>query len=1767
MNAPEAIFVQASAFGPLAADDMGSDVLYESSTTRVLRLHPANGPTVICKQPLGVHALERLRNESRIVARLAGIDGIPQLAPLPHSAGTIALEDCAGVPFAQARAPGELAIGPLLELALQLAQIVAAMHRRGVLHQNINPGHILLCGAQQRPVLIDFQRATTFAEGQPGFTHHRDIAGNLTYLAPEQTGRTGRSVDRRADLYALGATLYELATGRPPFEERDPLRLIHDHLARLPQAPAALRPDLPETLSQIILRLLEKEPEQRYQSADGLVHDLAKLQQTLAQGNTEGAEPMRLCERDFPQRLSPPSRLVGRENEIGVLRQAFEQAMQGRVRVVLVAGAPGVGKTSLINELRPMVTARRGWFVLGKFDQYRRDAPTATVQALRALGRLLLAEPQDELASQRERILEHLGANAGLVCASWPEYSLLLGPQPETAAVDPAQAWTRALLTTVQLLRAIVSPARPVVMVLDDLQWASSTSIRFVEAVLAAADLPGLLLVGAYREAELDATHPLAEAMPRWARADSAPVLLRLDNLPAAELGELLGGMLRLPPSRAAQLALAVGAHTAGNPYDTVELVNALRHDGALVPGPEGWEWDTATVRRYVGQGGVIDLLRARIAQLPPQGRLLLEAMACLGGEVQLSLLQAAVGLSATELEEQLAAPLEDGLMTLERSEDSTLRLRHDRIQQAAYGAMAPQQCRALHLALARRLALHPEFHSAAAQQYLPAAAEIHDADERRSAANLLRKMAAQASAVANFNAAERFQQAAITLLSPDGVQTLDAEALAALEAERHAALYSLGRFEEADQLYKSIESHCTDQLTRVGPACVQVSSLTNRGLPREGVAVGLALLRELGIQVPSPDGFGTEVDRRLPDLYRWAAGASQSDDGQRAEASDARGTAIAALINRLMAPLRLCEPMVRAWLVLESQRLWEAHGPCAKLAACISHAAMVTIAAREDYRTGYQAARHMVGVSQTRGWAEAAQVGYIFALTASHWFDPLENSVALVAQAREGMLRDGNLQGSCFTYYGGITALLDCAPHLDRVAEDVEAGVGFAARTGNGHGSELFRAHRQLLRALRGQTSAPGSFSDAEYDEADRVARLGANPSADATFHLVRCLAALIFRDTAAFARHADDLFALRNYLQSYYAGALVRLVRVLALAEQLKQAPEHARSALLAELDAHRDWLARRAEDAPANFGHLLLWVQAERAWCLDEPWNAARAFDAALQDCEARVRPWHRALITERAGLFHSSHGMNGMGRTLLGQARDLYHAWGADGKVRELERCHGFLGESPLARPDGDAVEADVTTVDTVDTLAILRASQALSSETSLAQLKASVVDLLGSLTGATKVQFVLWDEDAKDWFLSNAAKAGAAPVSVEQGGTRGLLPLSAFRYAERTREPLLVEDATHDDRFAGDPYLRGAERCSLLVVPILNHGASRAMLVLENRLSRGAFTADRLDAVMLITGQLAVSLANAQLYEQLERRVKERTQELQQAQTQLLGAARVAGMAEIATNVLHNVGNVLNSVNISAGLVGTQLRTSKLKGLARAVKLMDEHSHDLGDFLTHDTRGKMMPGYLRDLAQVLEGEHDAMAGELDKLAKSIDHIKEVVATQQSYAGASHVVESLQFEELLDDALRMNAGALTRHKVDVVKHIAVLPALPLDRHRLLQILVNLISNAKHAMSDTSGRSPCITIVAALADAAEGSVLRITVDDNGEGIPPENLTRVFAHGFTTRKNGHGFGLHSCVLAAQEMGGRLSAQSDGLGHGATFTLEIPIGTSKVSQ
>jgi diguanylate cyclase (GGDEF)-like protein len=453
----------------------------------------------------------------------------------------------------------------------------------------------------------------------------------------------------------------------------------------------------------------------------------------------------------------------------------------------------------------------------------------------------------------------------------------------------------------------------------------------------------------------------------------------------------------------------------------------------------------------------------------------------------------------------------------------------------------------------------------------------------------------------------------------------------------------------------------------------------------------------------------------------------------------------------------------------------------------------------------------------------------------------------------------------------------------LDVYSGEVEAALALAARSGDERATGSFLPYRQVLRVLRGETVAPGSPSDASFDEA-QMARLANNPMAARELHLHFAVTALLFRDMPRLVRHCAEVMRLPNKSWGPYRCALEHLVQALAFAERIRGAEPAERAALLAELDTCRDWLALRAADCPINFRHLLLLVNAERAWASGDCWDAARGFDEALRATDQLQRPWHRALIAERAGLFHLEQGLQHIGRNLMADARSAYEAWGATAKVTQLDHVHEFLRGSRTQIHTTGRQPSSGFSSDVIDLLAVLRASQALSSETSLQRLQLRVIELLGAMTGATRVQVMLWRDDPQGWYLS-ATGDGTDIIAVDQAAS-AVLPISAVRYAERTRQPLLVEDATRDGRFAGDPYIAGLDCCALLLVPILSHGAPRAMLLLENGLARGAFTADRLDAVTLIAGQLAVSFDNALLYASLERKVAERTEALERANERL-----------------------------------------------------------------------------------------------------------------------------------------------------------------------------------------------------------------------------------------------------------------------------------------
>ncbi|MEV8512644.1 AAA family ATPase [Dactylosporangium sp. NPDC051484] len=1415
------------------------------------------------KEPLGPNASRRLRHELAILERLRGVDGVARLMEAPRYPGSIVLADAGDTTVAGLAKP--LAVDDLIGLAVELARAVAGMHRRGVLHRDIAPANVVV-SRDGAPCLVDFALATSLAEIRPEFTHHTEIVGTLAYLAPEQTGRTGRPVDQRADLYSLGATLYELATGAPPFGSGDPLRLTHDHLARVPVPPAEVNPAVPGLLSDIIMHLLEKEPDNRYQTADGVVHDLERLRDA----GPRAAAELRVGERDVPPRLSPPSRLAGRDAEVAALRAAFEDALAGRCRGVLVGGAAGVGKTSLVNELRLVVTGRDGWFVVGKFDQYRRDLESdALHQAFRALGRLLLAEPEHELAKIRGRILEAVGPNAGLLTAVVPEFAALLEVPPHPG--DPLTAQVRTQRSAMQVLRAIASPRRPVVVFVDDLQWAGRTPLGFVDVALSEEPIEGLLLVGAYRQEDADAVPSLAAALSRW-REQPATRHLRLGNLPVPDLVTMVAEMLHVDKTAAADLAGMIGPHTSGNPYETVELLNALRRDGALTAAAGGWRWDAAAVRAYLARPEVAGLLGAGVGAgvepVPAPSRQLVEAMACLGGRTDLRLLGAATALPANVVEQRLAPALDEGLLLVEAGARQAVRFRHDRIREAVLRGLDRQRRRGLQLAMARRLAEVPKWFAVAAEQYLPVVDAVHDPAERRQVVPLLRRAVDQAALIGDHALVDALLAAALRLIDPGETATL-----IEVHTGRHAALYGLGRLDEADQEYHTITGLCANATDRVDATVVQIRSLTHRNRLAEAIGLGMESLRELGITVPAADRLQAELDHRLDrslrHLHRWLDDTDSTDE-MDPEITDPTLLATARLLNTIL-PAAYVAPdfaMCR-WLSLEALEIWLNHGLCPTLLATASHA-VSEVVMLGDYAAGYRALRRSLALAEARGYEpDTSQVGYRFAY-ACCWFEPVENVIRAGRRAREGLIAAGDLGRAAYTYYTVAVSLLDSTPTLDSFVAEVETGLAFVRRTGSERVGQWLDTYRWLAGVLRGEGAA-------EADEAAANGRV--DPFALFHAHVNHAFAAAVLDDPVALARHTAAAMPLLPTALGLYPTALAHLLRGLALAAQARDSHGDERDDLLCELEEATRWLAARAADAPANFQPLLRLLEAERAWAVGDFRAAALAFDAARREAAQHQRPWHRALITERAARCYLAHGLEYGGYGLLMEAREEYLAWGATAKVRQLDWAYPTLrpqteattvpgGDQSGDQPDDVWQQRATVTTGTLDLLGILSASQALSSETNIERLHTRVAQLLSAMTGATAVHLPLWSDERQHWLLLAPGSDGTARRCVT--GQEPAVPMSVLRYAQRMREPLVVPDATRDDRFARDPYFTGVTCCSLLAVPILSRGTLQAMLLLENRLIRGAFTTERLDGVKLIAGQLAVSLDNAQLYAEFRR---------------------------------------------------------------------------------------------------------------------------------------------------------------------------------------------------------------------------------------------------------------------------------------------------------
>ncbi len=1371
----------------------------------------------------------------------------------------IAFDHPGGLQLDAALGSGSMDVAQSLRLALQMARTLAAVHAQGQMLGDLRLAHWFFDARLGRLWLIDASRAG--AEGLLPDAPDAQTPPDYATLSPEQTGRMNRGADRRSDLYALGVLLYRLLAGAWPFEGHDALGWAHCHIARLPRP---LPAQLPQVLGELVACLLAKLPEDRYQSASALVGD---LDHCLSQWSRLGRiEPLRLAAHDAGDRFRLPQRLRGREAEAHALAAAFAAVRDGgRASLVAVCGRSGIGKSTLVRELHRSVVAAHGSFASGKFDTAQRDVPYATLaQALREALRQRLADGTEAVAALRAELQTAIGPSGRLLVDLVPQLELLIGRPPEPPELAPAETCNRFFGLLQRFVAALARRGRPLLLFLDDVQWADEASLQAIEPLLAPPGDLALLLVLAWRDNELPPAHPLHALLQRQRAAAAVAAEITLAPLPAAVLNELVAETLCADAADCRTLTEALYARSGGNPFHFTRMLGTLRasgvlsHDGAT----RRWVWDLARIGDEAFSDDVAELMAASLRRLPETTQRVLHLAACLGSRFALRLLALAAGCSAEALAAELAPALQEGLVA--RS-NGHARFQHDRIREAAY-ALAPASARAAtHLAIARRLrdGLDGEERARClfdlVHQFQRGAALLPTRAERLEVAALGLAAGRRAQAAAAFAAADAHLGAACALTDEEAWK--DHYRLAfELRLEAAQCAYACGRYDEAAALIDELAQRARSTADRASAFHRRVLLHVLKAEHAAAVAAGLECLRLFGVEL-SPHPEPAEVQAEYERV--WLCLGERPIE-QLAELPLLTDPEPRALMQALAIPLEaafftdaqlyrllLCR-LVRQGIEMGASPAW-AHA-CAFFGVVLG-----PIFGRHDEGDRFAA---LAGVLVERhGFAaQRARVRYAMGMVA-FWTRPVSTAIEDMQAAAAAADELGDLTFACYSRSQAVAGMLLRNDALDGVAEAAERSADFARAAGFADMAEMAMGQRQFVAALRGRTAALASLGDAAFDEAAFEARLG--PARMPTLACLHWILKLQLHQLAgdpaaalAAAARAEPL------LQA--ATAQVQLLdyhffSALAWADLPDQAD--ASPARRGHIAAHLVQLETLAATKPRTFGCRHMLVAAEVA-CLD-----GRSGDAADLYAQAHLAAAQHgfvaveALVQERAAAFFAASGMGGLAQARLREARRSYLRWGAAGKVRQLERRHaGLLGP-------GDAAAAPAVTL---DLLSITKASQAISSCIVQADLADQLLRLVLQTAGAQRAVLLLM----RGTLLLPAAEAGVnADAGIEvrhfgPGTAPPPLPAAVLGYVQRSHEPVLLDDTTRPHAFEADLQPLPQAPRSLLALPVLRGPALVGALVLEHGSLPGAFTPERLSVLELLAAQAAVSLENAQLYEAL-----------------------------------------------------------------------------------------------------------------------------------------------------------------------------------------------------------------------------------------------------------------------------------------------------------
>ena len=1732
--------------------------------------------------------------------------------------------------------PGDL--GTFLSIAIQLAEALHYLSQKRIIHKDIKPANILIHPETHQVQLIDFSIASLLPKEQQQLTSPNILEGTLAYISPEQTGRMNRGIDYRTDFYSLGVTLFELLTGELPFNSDNPMELVHCHIAKMPhtlgngERGTGNRQEIPTTISDIVMKLMAKNAEDRYQSALGLKYDLEKC---LHQWKETGKiERFALGERDVCDRFLIPEKLYGRDREVQTLLDAFARVAGGATEIMLVAGFSGIGKTAVVNEVHKPIVQKRGYFIKGKYDQFNRNIPlSAFVQAFRDLMDQLLSESDTDLANWRTKILEVVGQNGQVLMEAIPELERLIGKQPPVPELSGTAAQNRFNLLFGNFIRVFTTQDHPLVIFLDDLQWADAASLNLLKLLMDESDTGYLLVLGAYRDNEVSPAHPLMLSLDDIQKQGATLSTLTLKPLNETDITTLVADTLICSATCALPLTRLVYQKTQGNPFFTTQFLQGLHEDNCIVfippssPGQGesqgGWQCDMAQVRQLALTDDVVEFMVGRLHKLPEATQEVLKLGACVGSRFDLMTLSVVCERSQENVATDLWQALQEGFVVPENEtykffqgdQNQTqafknvvvgYRFLHDRVQQAAYSLIPQSRKQMTHLKIGQLLLKNTtdqerEDNLFRITNQLNIGIPLLQAfSERESLARLNLAAAQKAKSAAAYAAAANYLKTAIALSSGDlPAEGVPAEDVPADNLRRqdpwqsHYALmlqlynllvevsYLNGNFAETTQQIEIVLDNVVDLLDRIKVYEIRIQVAIAQGQCQTALDMGLEILALLDISLKDAPPETIEIDAlyRLPTI------------------TDRRIIAALNILSKLWAPAFIANPALLPPVILTMLNLSVTYGNSATSAFAYALYGMWLCATTTDIELGYQFGQLALHILEQYEDADLnCKVNQLFHAFIRNWKELARDRIECLAQNVLTGLETGDIEFACYSAINYCDNLCLIGEPLLIVQQKQAHYIELTYSLKQEFQSFAASIWGQFVENLMDRAADAQQLVGQRFDEQTAIALLKESHALTALcfFHIAKTILHYLFNDFEASLNHSASAAQYEQAVGGLFPIAQIPFYRSLALLALYPTAHPEQQGQMLDEVDRHQQRLAVWATHAPENFQHKHDLVAAETARILNQREQAIDLYDRAIAGAKANQYLHEEALANELAAKFYLNWNKAKMAAIYLQEAYYCYAQWGAKAKTRQLERTYLQL-LTPILQPaeprlspnppvpSSQALSTVTTTTASLDLAAAIEAARSLSEDIELSALLSNLMHLVLKHAGADRGSLLL--NQTGFWEVVAQWSHGSCDLSVHPLDQTDTLPHRIVNTVKRTRQTLSIENLAWDTTFTGDPYLIQQQPKSLLCTPILKQGQLLGLLYLENHLTTGAFTPDRIEVLNLLTAQAAISIENARLYRRLEDyshtledRVEQRTKELQQkndhlqqtlhrlqqTQTQLVQVEKMSSLGQLVAGIAHEINNPITFI---AGNIG--------HARAYVCELLDL-------IALYEQEAPLAAAAIRD--QLNGMDLDFLCGDLHKLLDSMqtgsDRIRQIVLGLRNFSRLNESgKKAVDLHEGLENTLLILQHRLSTQadsppelvlqkqhcqykqpKIAVVKQYGKLPPVYCYASQLNQVFLNILSNAIDALSAPSaGTCPEIRIT---TDMRDHQTAQIRIADNGPGMSQSICQKVFDPFFTTKPVGQGTGLGLSIsyqIVTEQHGGQLHCRSQP-GKGTEFAIDLPV-------